>query len=952
MADAEVRFLFVALSDAQAEKIRQAASHVGSLCVTCDTTLDPEQALLEVSSGLFGLIFVGDRQNNQLAIPWLKQAVEADSTAQLVLVSDSRNPQSDSEALSAGAFDCISTDEVTPESLQRLIRYARERKQLLTKANTAELRYRKVFMNSPYSIVISDINTGRFVDVNDRFIQETGYSIDQLIGTGVKELGLYEDFEQRLRLVQDVKENGIVSNRQIELRMASGEVRHCLVSSCLLNVLDESHLLSMLVDITNKSITDQDLALKNELLHATGRMGKIGGWEFDAETMKGTWTEEVSLIHDLDPSDPTNVELGISFYVGQSRILITNAIKQAISSGASYDLELEMVTARGAHKWVHTIGHPVLENGKVVKVRGIFQDITELKEAELARLAVEERFRKAIVSAPIPIMIHADDGEILQISDVWTELTGYTHAEIPTVTEWVMRAYGLKHQTAMAGIKALYSVQGRVDEGEYEVTTSDGRKLSWVFSSSNLGQLDDGRQIYVSMAMDITNRKEAEDALHRTEFRLRGLVEVLQYDEPKIQTFLDFALNKLVQLTSSKIGYIYTYSEQTQQLTLNAWSKEVMSECEVASPLSCYDLDKTGIWGEAVRQRKPIMLNDFQAQHPLKKGLPEGHVALQKYLTIPVFDAGRIVAVVGVANKESDYDEMDIVQLTLMMDAVWKVVDRRRSEDALKRIEWMLSRNRTDDRESRSSDVIASQETRMGDQNQPHKILDAVDEHTLGEIVNEFLDMMETSAFIYEANGDCAWGKLISPWCKCLYQASLELCKSDGTDVTDSYDLWHCRNSNWRDSSMKAIQTREPVDIKCAGGIRVYAVPIMAGGEAVGAISIGYGDPPTDQAIQLHLAEKYNVPVHQISSNASAYETRPLYIESIARRRLEAIARLIGEMVNRKRAEQELARQLDELQRWHEVTLNREMRVIELKQEVNELLTQARLPLRYDSTDG
>lgn len=429
---------------------------------------------------------------------------------------------------------------------------------------------------------------------------------------------------------------------------------------------------------------------------------------------------------------------------------------------------------------------------------------------------------------------------------------------------------------------------------------------------------------------------------------MRQLVELLQYNEPQTQAFLDFALNKLVQLTGSRIGYIYTYCEQTKQLTINAWSKEVMSECEVASSQLCYELDRTGIWGEAVRQRKPIMLNDFQAQHPLKKGLPEGHVVLKKYLTVPVFDSGKIVAVVGVANKESDYDEMDIVQLTLMMDAVWKVVEHKRSEEALRRIEWMLSRNSTDDREAKSSGVIASQETRRGDPMHPHVILDAVDQYTLGDIVNECLDMMDTSAFVYEANGDCAWGKLNSAWCRCMYQASSELCKSDGSNQAGPYEHWHCRNSNWGESAMKAIETHSPVDIKCAGGIRIYAVPIMAGSEAVGAISIGYGDPPTDQAIQMQLAEKYKVPIDKISANASAYETRPPYIEAIARRRLEAIARLIGEMVNRKRAERELAIQLDELQRWHEVTLNREMRVLELKQEVNELLKQARLPQKYD----
>ena len=91
-----------------------------------------------------------------------------------------------------------------------------------------------------------------------------------------------------------------------------------------------------------------------------------------------------------------------------------------------------------------------------------------------------------------------------------------------------------------------------------------------------------------------------------------------------------------------------------------------MEECRVMEPETIYELEKTGIWGEGVRQRKPIMINDFHAENPLKKGHPDGHVSLQKFLTIPVFSGNRIVAVVGVANKETDYTESDIDQLTLM----------------------------------------------------------------------------------------------------------------------------------------------------------------------------------------------------------------------------------------------------------------------------------------------
>lgn len=74
----------------------------------------------------------------------------------------------------------------------------------------------------------------------------------------------------------------------------------------------------------------------------------------------------------------------------------------------------------------------------------------------------------------------------------------------------------------------------------------------------------------------------------------------------------------------------------TKQFTLNTWSAGVMEQCMVVEKNTIYDLEKTGIWGEAVRQRKPIIINDFDAPNSLKKGYPQGHVQLHKYLTIPV----------------------------------------------------------------------------------------------------------------------------------------------------------------------------------------------------------------------------------------------------------------------------------------------------------------------------
>jgi len=165
--------------------------------------------------------------------------------------------------------------------------------------------------------------------------------------------------------------------------------------------------------------------------------------------------------------------------------------------------------------------------------------------------------------------------------------------------------------------------------------------------------------------------------LAKNEQRLHALLDISQYQAKNIQELLDYALQKVIEITQSRFGYIYHYHEEQQEFILNSWSKEVMPACAVADPQTVYHLEKTGIWGEAVRQRRPILINDYAAADPLKKGYPEGHVHLSRFLTVPLFDSEHsIVAVVGVANKELPYSDQDMQQLELMMSEVWRITKR------------------------------------------------------------------------------------------------------------------------------------------------------------------------------------------------------------------------------------------------------------------------------------
>ncbi|MGF1489559.1 MAG: PAS domain S-box protein [Prochloraceae cyanobacterium] len=129
----------------------------------------------------------------------------------------------------------------------------------------------------------------------------------------------------------------------------------------------------------------------------------------------------------------------------------------------------------------------------------------------------EKLLYKAFAKAPVPIMVHAEDGEILQINQVWTELTGYSQSEIPTITDWTEKAYGKQQKKIRAGIDRLYRLKGRVDEGEFKILTANKEIRTWDFSSAPLGKLLDGRRLVISIAKDITETKLTQKALERSE---------------------------------------------------------------------------------------------------------------------------------------------------------------------------------------------------------------------------------------------------------------------------------------------------------------------------------------------------------------------------------------------------------------------------------------------------
>jgi PAS domain S-box-containing protein len=147
-------------------------------------------------------------------------------------------------------------------------------------------------------------------------------------------------------------------------------------------------------ELAERKQAEKALQKSQELLNATGRIAQVGGWEIAPVTQALTWTEEVYRIHEVAADFVPDVSTAIDFYAPESRPIIARAVQRAVEQGEPFDVQLQIVTAKGNRRWVHAIGQVEQQGGKVSRVFGVFQDIT-------ARRLAEEELRAALAEKEV-----------------------------------------------------------------------------------------------------------------------------------------------------------------------------------------------------------------------------------------------------------------------------------------------------------------------------------------------------------------------------------------------------------------------------------------------------------------------------------------------------------------------------------------------------------------------
>lgn len=268
-------------------------------------------------------------------------------------------------------------------------------------------------------------------------------------------------------------------------------------------------------------------------------------------------------------------------------------------------------------------------------------------------------------------------GNFSAVNDTACRMLGYTREELlqmgPT-------------QIDPLAAKSAQHISGKLNEGARRIESvhiaRDGTRIPVELTEYMLNTQSGPVALTVSRDISELKQRETEAELNKQRFNALYRLSIM-LDEPEAE-IMRFALEEGVRMTQSEVGYIFSMNREQTELTLHSWSRSVEELCPFFKqdhPVTA-PVDEAGIWADAVLQHQPLIINDYEAL-PEKKGQPEGHIPIRRHLGLPVIENDRVVLMVGVGNKEEEYTESDVLQLSLLMSGMWRILQRKRMEHEL-----------------------------------------------------------------------------------------------------------------------------------------------------------------------------------------------------------------------------------------------------------------------------
>lgn len=558
-------------------------------------------------------------------------------------------------------------------------------------------------------------------------ISQFGYSQEDLIGnTGYGDLIHPDDLEIVRNDVSQLEQKGkMFFSKEYRIRSKPGDYIWVLESSYLIR--DEkgkpAYYQGIIVDISERKKAEEAALEAEKKYRLIFENSPLGLFHFDENTVITHCNEKFLKIMQLKSKDDI-----IGFNLMES--VVDRDMKKAVNDAMSrkqgfFEGEYHTVSTNVTISIKAYYSPNISDDGTFLGGIGVFEDISERRKAEYAMIEAEKKHRLIFENSPLGIFHFDSNGNVTHCNEKYLQIIGLEKKE--EVIGFNMLTC-IRDKMMQKAINDVFSRKPGHFEGKYHTVISGKDVYLKADYSPNIG--DDGTFLGgIGIFEDTSVRMKAEAALRLDESRLEALLKISQFSDTSLKGMADFVQEEAVRLTQSHIGYLAFLNDEGTVLKVYSWSKNIMKECKVKGKKLEYPLEDTGLWGEPIRQKKAFIVNDFSAPNPNKHGYPAGHITLRRYLSIPIFDGGNVVGAAGVGNKETDYDQSDVRQLTLFMEGMWRLIQRKEAEETLREYA---------DKLSFANEELSKANAELSDANEELKSLDLMKDEFLSNVSHEF----------------------------------------------------------------------------------------------------------------------------------------------------------------------------------------------------------------------
>ncbi len=366
---------------------------------------------------------------------------------------------------------------------------------------------REVFAFAPCPVMASRRADGRFIEVNQAFLDLFGFQREEVIGQSALELNLWNDPLERQGAMERIARDGELRNCRFEFRHKSGRVGHALASGRALRIDGEDCALGFIIDVTNLSEANRALEATNRQLQDVEEAAGVGIWDRDLSSGATFRSRMCNYLEGNVPGADLTHEAWLERVDPRDREHVLGALRKGADQAQNFEVEYRFRKFSGELVWLVSKGRAEFDPlDQATRLGGIVLDITERKQAEEI-LRKSEALYHGLFEAETDAIFVIDraNGSFIDVNGAAIRQYGYARDEF-----LAMRVEDISCQPRLT--------RKAVEEGETRIPIrwhrrKDGSAFAVEITASNL--VVNGRELHVGAVRDITERVKADAEVRR-----------------------------------------------------------------------------------------------------------------------------------------------------------------------------------------------------------------------------------------------------------------------------------------------------------------------------------------------------------------------------------------------------------------------------------------------------